>query len=137
LAARQQVGSAVVFAAFDVLAVGDQEVMAEPWTDRLKRLEDIFPRAAIDARRLTAGRVTGAPDADGLASSTTGRRPAVPDIRSGGARAIPGAREASHRPCWWLRDGRDHHGDGRLVELSRSQRRDPSLLPLLLLDWPV
>ena len=49
-AARQQVGSAVVFAALDVLAVGDHEVMSEPWTDRRKRLEDIFPAGVTDSR---------------------------------------------------------------------------------------
>jgi ATP dependent DNA ligase domain len=36
--------------AFDVLAVGDHEVMAEPWTDRRKRLEDLFPAGVTDAR---------------------------------------------------------------------------------------
>jgi ATP-dependent DNA ligase len=45
LAARQQVRGDVAFAAFDLLEVGDHEVMAEPWTDRRKRLENLFPEA--------------------------------------------------------------------------------------------
>ena len=30
--------------------VGDHEVMSEPWTDRRKRLEDIFPAGVTDSR---------------------------------------------------------------------------------------
>jgi ATP-dependent DNA ligase len=50
LTARQQTGGNVTFAAFDVLLIGDREVMAEPWTDRRKRLEDLFPDGVTDAR---------------------------------------------------------------------------------------
>ena len=34
----------------DALTVGDHEVMSEPWTDRRKRLEDIFPAGVTDTR---------------------------------------------------------------------------------------
>ena len=50
LAARQQAAGVVTFAAFDLLEVGHHEVMAEPWTDRRKRLEDLFPEGVTDSR---------------------------------------------------------------------------------------
>jgi ATP-dependent DNA ligase len=47
--ARHRQGSGRAFAAFDVLEVGGQSVMQEPWTARRKRLEDF-----LDARRAPA-----------------------------------------------------------------------------------
>jgi ATP-dependent DNA ligase len=41
LQARGRAGSADAIACFDVLEVDGQAVMAEPWTDRRKRLEDL------------------------------------------------------------------------------------------------
>src|SRR5262245_2424627 len=40
--ARNQSGSAMAFAAFDLLALDGQPVMAEPWTARRKRLEALL-----------------------------------------------------------------------------------------------
>jgi bifunctional non-homologous end joining protein LigD len=50
LAARGQVGSPVTFAGFDVLQVHGHDVTPEPWTDRRKRLEDLFPDGVTDGR---------------------------------------------------------------------------------------
>jgi integrase len=44
------------FLAFDVLAVDGREVMAESWTDRRKRLEDIG--AVLDSKRIAVVPVT-------------------------------------------------------------------------------
>jgi hypothetical protein len=64
LTARQRVGGDVSFLAFDLLQLGGWAMMAEPWVDRRKRLEDLFagepiapqlalvPAAFDDARRL-------------------------------------------------------------------------------------
>jgi len=45
--AREQQGAPVAFVAFDVLQVDGQDVMAEPWSDRRKRLEDIGSELAV------------------------------------------------------------------------------------------
>jgi ATP dependent DNA ligase-like protein len=50
LMARNQPGTAVAFAAFDLLTAGEQDVMAEPWVDRRKRLEDVFAAGMTEAR---------------------------------------------------------------------------------------
>jgi ATP-dependent DNA ligase len=46
LTARQRDGGDVSFMAFDLLHLGGPDVMAEPWVDRRKRLEDVFTVAA-------------------------------------------------------------------------------------------
>jgi ATP-dependent DNA ligase len=40
--ARSRCGSPMAFATFDVLEVGGQSVVGEPWTARRKRLEDLL-----------------------------------------------------------------------------------------------
>jgi ATP-dependent DNA ligase len=50
LEARGRRDGVTCFLAFDVLTVGGREVMAEPWTDRRKRLEDIG--ADLDSKRI-------------------------------------------------------------------------------------
>jgi bifunctional non-homologous end joining protein LigD len=45
--ARGQAGSAMAVVLFDVLHVGGQDVMREPWRDRRKRLEDLAAGAAL------------------------------------------------------------------------------------------
>jgi ATP-dependent DNA ligase len=48
--ARGRRDAVTSFLAFDVLVVGGREVMAEPWEDRRKRLEDIG--AVLDSNRI-------------------------------------------------------------------------------------
>jgi ATP-dependent DNA ligase len=45
--ARERRGTPLAFVAFDVLRVDGQDVMAEPWCDRRKRLEDIGAALAV------------------------------------------------------------------------------------------
>ncbi len=46
-AEREKPGGAMAFGAFNLLHVGGQDVMREPWRDRRKRLEDLVAGAAI------------------------------------------------------------------------------------------
>ena len=46
-AERGKVSGAMAFGAFDVLHVGGQDVMREPWRDRRKRLEDLVAGGAL------------------------------------------------------------------------------------------
>jgi ATP-dependent DNA ligase len=66
--ARGQLDGATAFAAFDVLKLGGQNVMADPWVDRRKRLKDLLADeiggpwiqlvpTGDDARRLWAASV--------------------------------------------------------------------------------
>ena len=73
LTARQQAGSPVTFAAFDVLEVAGHEVMAEPWADRRKRLEDL-PRRRDRRPRAVGSHVRGCPAALGQVGGRVGRR---------------------------------------------------------------
>ena len=50
LEARGRPDAATSFLAFDVLALDGREVMAEPWTDRRKRLEDLS--VGLDSSRI-------------------------------------------------------------------------------------
>jgi ATP-dependent DNA ligase len=52
LAARGRGGGAVAFAAFDVLRLDGHDVMAEPWADRRKRLEDLVGGGGLPAPRV-------------------------------------------------------------------------------------
>jgi ATP-dependent DNA ligase len=56
LEARGRRSSVTAFLAFDVLQVAGQDVMAEPWADRRKRLEDLG--AALDSNRIAVVPVT-------------------------------------------------------------------------------
>jgi ATP-dependent DNA ligase len=50
LTARQREGGDVSFMAFDLLQFGGHDVMAEPWVDRRKRLEDVFAAGIHESR---------------------------------------------------------------------------------------
>jgi ATP-dependent DNA ligase len=56
LEARGRRNAVTSFLAFDVLSVDGRDVMAEPWTDRRKRLEDIG--SGLDSKRLAVVPVT-------------------------------------------------------------------------------
>jgi ATP-dependent DNA ligase len=51
LEARGRRDGVTCFVAFDVLQVAGQDLMAEPWTDRRKRLDDLGADLQITARR--------------------------------------------------------------------------------------
>jgi ATP-dependent DNA ligase len=55
LEVRGHPGTPTCFLAFDVLTVGGREVMAEPWTDPRKRLEDLS--AGLDSTRIAVAPV--------------------------------------------------------------------------------
>jgi ATP-dependent DNA ligase len=56
LEARGRPDGITCFTAFDLLQVGGRSVLAEPWSDRRKRLEDL--EAALDASRIAVVPVT-------------------------------------------------------------------------------
>ncbi len=56
LEARGRRDGVTCLLAFDVLTVGGREVMAEPWEDRRKRLEDIA--SGLDSNRIAMVPVT-------------------------------------------------------------------------------
>jgi bifunctional non-homologous end joining protein LigD len=95
LAARQRNGSDTAFAAFDLLSLDGQEVVAEPWTDRRKRLEDVFA-AGISEPRLQL-----VPVSDDAARLWT-----VWVIEWGGEGIVLKDRRSTYKPgarsrCWW------------------------------------
>ena len=70
LEARGRRDGVTCFLAFDVLSMGAREVMAEPWEDRRKRLEDIG--AVLDSKRIAVVPVSD--DADRLWSLWVGQQ---------------------------------------------------------------
>jgi bifunctional non-homologous end joining protein LigD len=77
------------FLAFDVLSVDGREVMAEPWAERRKRLEDIG--SGLDSKRVAV--VPVADDAARLWARWVGQQ--------GGEGIVLKERRAPYRPGMW------------------------------------
>jgi bifunctional non-homologous end joining protein LigD len=86
LEARGRRDGVTCFLAFDVLTVGRREVMAEPWEDRRKRLEDIG--AVLNSKRIAVVPVSD--DANRLWSLWVGQQ--------GGEGIVLKDRRAPYRP---------------------------------------
>jgi bifunctional non-homologous end joining protein LigD len=86
LEARGRRDGVTCFLAFDALTMGGREVMAEPWEDRRKRLEDIG--AVLDSKRIAVVPVSD--DADRLWSLWVGQQ--------GGEGIVLKDRRAPYRP---------------------------------------